>query len=194
METKTEIRQRILAERSALPEDVWQEDTDAITARVVAHPWFIGAELIFCYLDYRKEVGTKAVIKEAWRLGKTVAVPKVESAGRMQFYAINESSELQPGPYDIPEPAGAGQDCVYPDPARPSLMILPGIAFDLQGRRIGSGGGFYDRYLGKYPYLRTMALGFELQIVEQIPTDQTDLKLDWLLTERRGISYANGIA
>ncbi len=193
METKNEIRQRILARREALPQDVWQEDTDAITARVVAHPWFIGAELLFCYLDYRREAGTEAILKEAWRCGKTVAVPKVESAGRMQFYKINSLSGLQTGAYGIPEPVGTSQACVFPDPSRPSLMILPGTVFDLQGGRIGYGGGFYDGFLGQYPFLRKMALGFELQIVEQIPTDETDLKLDWLLTEKRSICYADRI-
>ncbi len=194
METKKEIRKQILADRDALSPDVWQTDTDAITARVVAHPWFIGAELLFCYIDCRNEAGTRAILQEAWRLGKTVAVPKVESAGRMQFYEIHDFNGLTAGAYGVPEPTAAGTNRIIPKKTQQSLMILPGVAFDLQGGRIGYGGGFYDRFLGRYPFLRKIALGYEMQIVEQIPTDAADIKLDWLLTEKRSISYANKIA
>ncbi len=189
METKKEIRKRILARREAVPQKDWQEDTDAITARTVAHPWFKRAELLFCYLDCRKEVGTRSLIRKAWESGKTVAVPKVEQEGGMRFYRITGFSKLEPGTYGIPEPAGEPEDLIIPEKDRPSLVILPGVAFDLTGGRIGYGGGFYDHFLDTCPFLKKMALGFELQIVEQMPVRDQDIRYDILMTEKRSITY-----
>ncbi len=189
METKKEIRKRILARREALLQEDWQADTDAITARAVAHPCFLGAELLFCYLDCRREAGTRDIIREAWRLGKTVAVPKVEQEGGMQFFKITDFSKLEPGAYGISEPAGDHEDLIIPEESRSSLVILPGVAYDLAGGRIGYGGGYYDRFLNATPFLKKMALGFELQIVPQIPSEAGDCRWDFLITEKRSISY-----
>ncbi len=191
METKKEIRKRILARRGELPKEVWESATSDITRKVTEEAAFKEAQTLYCYVDYRGEVGTRKLMQEAWVRGKTVAVPKVEGK-TMQFYQIDNLRELKPGAYGILEPEGVRERLKVPDAAKKEVLIMPGSAFDTDGGRIGYGGGFYDRYMEMYPFLTAIAVAFDIQIVDHIPVEETDRKPDILITETRSIIYADG--
>ena len=177
MESKKDIRRRVLAERNFITEKEWREKSHRIYEKVVTHPFFLHAEEIYCYVDYKNEVATRDIIETAWNLGKKVAAPKIVS-DVMEFYYIHDFKELASGYCQIMEPVTrqiANGDNV--------MVIMPGAAFDKSRNRIGYGRGFYDHYLEKHTGFHTLALAFELQFVENIPVDQYDVKPEVIVTE-----------
>lgn len=177
LETKKDIRKRILKERKEIDPAAWQRDTDAVTEAVIGLDVFREATDLYCYVDFKGEVGTRALMQEAWRLGKTVWVPRV-SGMEMEFYEITSLGQLAPGTFGVPEPAEG-----VPGSARDGLMIMPGVAFDSRRNRVGYGKGYYDRYLEKHPGLDTIAICFDMQIVEEVPSDPLDIRPRILITE-----------
>ena len=143
LETKKEIRHKIIRLRKEMDPLVWQQATNDITERVINHPRFLEETDIYCYANYNGEVGTSSIMEEAWKLGKSVWFPRIEGS-EMNFYLVESKDDLQPGAYGILEPTGDhiadGED---------GLLIMPGVAFDEECHRIGYGGGFYDKYLEK---------------------------------------------
>lgn len=177
MESKKDIRKSVLELRKHMPQEEWEEKSHNIYEKLVAHPFFLDSEEIYCYIDYRNEVATKKIIETAWSANKKVAVPKI-SNDDMEFYYINHFEELTSGYCRILEPTSqtiANGNRV--------LVIMPGAVFDHHRNRIGYGKGFYDRYLSKYPEFHTIALGFELQCVEEIPCESHDIRPEILITE-----------
>lgn len=179
MESKKDIRRRVLDARKSITDEEWEEKSHRIFEKVVTHPFFLEAETIYCYIDYQKEVGVREIIKEAWKLGKNVAVPKVEGRD-MKFYYIQDLSELQCGYREILEPT---TDRVAE--TEDGLVIVPGVAFDRDRNRIGYGKGFYDGYLKQHLQLKTIAVAFKLQIVEAVPADADDVRPEILITEEQ---------
>lgn len=178
METKREIRDQLKKIRNNMEDTEWQHATESITARVVQSDWFREATDIFCYMNIGSEVGTLGIIEEAWRLGKDVWLPKV-SGTDMEFYLIRSVTELCKGTFGVMEPTGESEKAEGTD----GLMIVPGIAFDRELHRIGYGKGYYDRYISRHPELITMGISFNVQLLEKIPAEEQDQKLDILITE-----------
>lgn len=177
METKQDIRKRVLKQRIAMPKEEWQEKSRMISEKVISHPAFCSAEEIFCYVSCRSEADTYAILREAWRQGKKTAVPKVHGK-EMDFYYIQSFDELEEGCFKIPEPVTAKKA-----EGKNVLVIVPGAAFDRRRNRIGYGKGFYDRYLEKHSECRTLAIAFGFQIVERIPASEHDVLPEILITE-----------
>ena len=177
MEEKKAIRQIIRRQRKELDPVVWQSETDEICRRTSELDLFREATDIYCYIDFGGEVGTRPLIMEAWKLGKTVWVPKVHGK-TMDFYDIHSFDELKPGAYGIPEPEDG-----IPAKAEDGLMIMPGVAFDTARNRVGYGGGYYDRYLEAHPHLHTLALAFDMQVLFEVPAEAQDIKPQILVTE-----------
>lgn len=193
METKREIRRRILKIREDLSETAWDRLSEKISASVIRHPWFLEAKEIYTYVDHKREAGTRKIITTAIQMGKSVWVPKV-TGDTMHFYCIGSLKELSPGAYGIPEPAGmspADSSILKPKRRDPAdrLMLMPGVAFDRQCRRVGYGGGYYDRYLSEhqtdFPKFRIMALAFESQILPKVPHEEHDVTPEIVVTEKR---------
>ena len=163
MESKKDIRKKIFAERKLRSDEQIRTMSLIITERVTALPAFKNASQILVYADYNHEVVTEYLIKEAWKAGKEVAVPKVVEKD-MVFYKLTDFSQLEPGYFGIPEPA-SGEIVEWPE----ALMIMPGVAFDRENHRVGYGGGFYDRYLEKHPQLERVAVAFSFQMLPEVP-------------------------
>lgn len=179
METKKEIRHKIIGLRKEMDPLVWQQATNDITEKVISHPRFLEETDIYCYANYNGEAGTLHIMEEAWKLGKNVWLPKVEG-NEMNFYLVENKDDLKPGAYGILEPVGTqmadGKD---------GLMIMPGVAFDEECHRIGYGGGFYDKYLKKHPDLHAVAIAFELQMYHELPCEEHDMKPEKIVTEKQ---------
>lgn len=205
---KKAIRKAALAAREALGREERKRGALLLTERILGHQWFYGSEEILCFVSYGSEIDTGEIMTEALRLGKRVYVPKVlpgdnneashhnEASNhnevshhnealrhrnflRMEFFRIEDMSQLIPAYRGILEPSGDSERYVYTaERAKRTLMLMPGAAFDSFRNRIGYGGGFYDRYLADREelQLRTIAVGFKCQMVEEIPTESTDIR------------------
>lgn len=203
METKKVIRQQVYRARKCMEHSDWQEKTERIASVVISHPFFLEATDIYSYVDYQNEAGTRKIMEEAWNLGKYVWVPKVTDK-TMRFGCINSFRELKPGAYGILEPEILSEticdkECSeeYTEEyhqtrsdskdARCNLMIIPGVAFDLNRGRVGYGGGYYDRYLSEHSDIHTIAIAFDFQIFPEVPGEIHDIKPELLITETRVI-------
>ena len=125
------------------------------------------------------EIATLPLIRAALAAGKTVCCPLIVGKGQMEARRIRALEDLQPGRYGILEPR---PDCPLLPPTQPDLLLTPGWAFDLQGRRLGRGGGYYDRYLAAASGLR-LALIWPWQLVASLPVAAHDLAVDVLVSE-----------
>src|SRR5690606_9116824 len=133
-------RRRMRAVRDAIPEPRRREASQAIRERVLALDEVRAAESVFCYVSFRSEVETHALIAELLRLGKAVCVPRMTAPGEMIAQRIASLDELAPGPYGIlpPRPVAEPKD----EPC--GVAIVPGLAFTRRGDRLGYGAGHYD--------------------------------------------------
>lgn len=197
LETKKQIRTRVLREREALTADVREAYSQKILCLTVSHPLFQSAREIYCYASFREEVWTAGLMVEAWKAGKKIAVPRVAKEGHMDFYYIDSLEDLSPGYYGIPEPAGDSTRIALPESISATgmikddeidgsqvLVLLPGAAFDKKGNRIGYGKGFYDRYLQAHPKCRRIGLAYSAQCLEEIPAEPFDIRVEAVITEK----------
>ena len=137
------------------------------------------SELILIYVSFGSEADTRNIINHSLCIGKRVAVPFC-SGNEMTFYEINDLNELIIGKFGIPT-VNTGYNLPVDD-FKNSLCVVPGVCFDLYGNRVGYGGGFYDRFLEENK-IATVALSYERCIVEQIPYEPHDIRIDYVITE-----------
>ena len=178
MEEKKQIRKQIFAARKAHTDAQIEDWSRMIADRVTTLPEYKDAKRILAYADYNHEVMTDLIIEAAWRDGKEVAVPKVVGQD-MVFYKLTDFAQLEKGYFGIPEPA-RGEIVQWEE----ALMIMPGVAFDRQNHRVGYGGGFYDRFLEKHPYITRVAVAFEFQMMSEVPVEPTDISPEIIVTEK----------
>lgn len=181
LETKKDIRNRIRKKRLALAPEQREQYSRSITSQVIEHPFFLNADEIYCYVSCESEVSTFELLKKCQSMGKKVAVPKVIVDNFMKFYYIDSLKSLTPGAYGILEPEADPQREACKEHA---LVILPGVAFDRQGNRIGYGKGFYDNYLSTHPQYHRIGLAFSAQCVDFIPADCHDIRVEAVITEK----------
>lgn len=176
--TKKEIRKKILSLRDGIDVANREKGRILLTERIVGHQWFYLSDTILCFASYGSEIDTDLIIEEALRQKKKVCLPRIDGEN-MNFYIVSSMEEVENGYKGILEPK---QECLrfQPKEAIPekTLMIMPGVAFDIYGNRLGYGKGFYDRFLSENDHLsiRTIGVGFRCQIVEELPTDENDRK------------------
>lgn len=181
-ELRNSIRQKALKAREALSQEERKKASILMTERILGHQWFYRSDIFLCFVSYGSEIDTHELIEEALRLGKKVYVPKVTKASEkteMRFYRMTNMSELTEGYKGIPEPAGLSEEYIYQEAdAERTLIIMPGAAYDSYRNRLGYGKGFYDRFLAdkKALQLRTIAVGFQCQLVEKIPEREGDIR------------------
>lgn len=188
---KKEIRAGFLLKRKTLSPEECRLKSGEIAKRFLAFSEFKTAQTVHFYLAAAAEVQTDEMIREALRMEKRVVVPMVQP--ETKSLALSElidldPSQLQPGPYGISEPRPEYRRKV--DPQEVELWVVPGVAFDEAGNRLGFGGGYYDRLL---PSVRGRKVGiaFEFQVIDRLPIDETDHPVDLIVTEKRTI-YIQG--
>ena len=172
---KKALRKEIAAKKALLTQAQIENTSEALAQQLFSHPLYLNANTVYAYLSYNQEVRTAPIIQNALSQGKRVAVPKIYGT-EMRFVYITENSAIAPGYKGIPEPV---EDDIAED--RSALVLMPGLAFTLQGQRMGYGGGFYDRFLEKEPH-PTLALCFDFQFLPELPTEQHDLPVDAVLS------------
>jgi 5-formyltetrahydrofolate cyclo-ligase len=187
-DAKAGLRARVLAERDALPADIRARASAAIVARMLGRPDFPAAQCILVTLPFHNEWDTTALVRAALDAGKTVAVPRVDKDARMlELHEITDlARDVRLGYRSIPEPRA---DC--PRIARDEIdfVVVPGVAFDREGRRLGYGGGYYDRLLPLLsPRAPRVAGAFDVQVVDRVPVGPNDIAIDAVVTESRALS------
>lgn len=173
---KTSLRKYIRGKKRAMTEEEIISAGQRLMKLFLSSSLYREATAIYGYLPYNQEVRTIPMLKQALLDGKRVAVPKVLGE-EMKFIWLENFSDIAPGYAGIPEPVADGP--VADDPT--ALVLMPGLAFDAQGHRIGYGGGFYDRFLAAEPEHPTLALCYDFQMLEHIETDPFDIDVDCVL-------------
>ena len=141
------------------------------------------AKNLLIYAAYLSEVSTYEIIEQALNSGKKVFCPKVLNPGIMEFYEITSLDDVILGYKNIPEPKVTEISYQHTQ-TNHTLMVMPLVGFDNHKNRLGYGGGFYDRYLQRYPDMKRIGLGFECQRYEKVlPVEETDKTLDFIITE-----------
>lgn len=182
---KSEIRKQVFAHRKDLSREDLCSKSEVICETLMQMDVFLDAKTVYVYMDCKGEVSMRPLIEEAWRLGKTVAAPRVHGDD-MTYYVIRSYEDTAPGYYDIPEPVT--EEIAADEQA---LLIVPGVGFDAKRHRCGYGKGFYDRYLSAHTEHTTVAVAFEFQMMEEVPAAPHDICPDYLITEERFFADAD---
>jgi 5-formyltetrahydrofolate cyclo-ligase len=191
-EAKRAMRTAVVGLRDALSPDERAVASRSIAARIVALPAWAAGSVVLVTLPFRSEWDTTLVARAALDAGKRVVVPRVDTVARvLLLHAVDAlPGSVAPGYRGIPEPH---PDAPLVDPAAIEVAIVPGVAFDATGRRLGYGGGYYDRLL---PLLRAdvarIAGAFDVQVVDRVPAAAHDLAVDVIVTPTRVLAASRG--
>ena len=185
---KRALRAATLAKRRELTPQQVSSQSLALQKRFLALPEFRSSATVALYAPIHHEVETAAVASEAISTGKTLLYPAVVG-NDLQFRRVSALDELVPGRFGIPEPQGA--PC---NPADADLIVVPGVAFDIFGRRIGYGKGFYDRSLHRLERSgRLVGFCYDFQLFEEIVGEPHDVTMDLIVTELRVVRVNKNI-
>ena len=197
------VRQTMRRLRAEQPADIAQARSLTAQHRLMESPLWKSARSVALYVGVRGELGTRSLLEAAWQAGMIVWLPRVRRAeqGHMDFVACTGMDQLRPGPLGLLEPndslpglgpeaaggmGGASSSASTSAPGlAPDLALLPGVAFDLAGGRLGYGGGYYDRFLEKGFACPRVGLCFEFQLVESLPLAPWDQRVNYICTEER---------
>lgn len=179
------LREKVLKKRDSIPLSERRTKDELIRHNLLALREYETAKTLLFYVSFKTEVDTTAMIEESLKNGKRIIVPKVvKEMHQLKLYEMRNLKELSPGFMGIPEPYLPDER--VRDIKDIDLAIVPGIAFDYSGNRLGYGAGYYDILLSntkkKIPFV---ALVYEEQIVDSIPSESYDVKIDIIVTDKR---------
>jgi 5-formyltetrahydrofolate cyclo-ligase len=187
-DAKRALRDRVLAARNGLPAATHRASSLAIAASLAARDDFRAAHTVLLTLSFRGEWDTSALIAAALGAGKTLVLPRVNQASRMLELCavVDVDRETVGGFRGIREP---DVSCATVAPGAVEWVLVPGVAFDRECRRLGYGGGYYDRLLPSIAAsVPRIAGAFELQVVDHVPASHHDLGVDAVVTEERTLA------
>lgn len=173
---KKQLRAQIREKKRAMTDARIEEKSALLAQKFFACEAYGRAKTLYGYLPYNQEVRTVPILAQALRDGKQVAVPKVYG-DTMRFILLTDLSAVEAGYSGIPEPIADGP--VAKDPQ--ALVLMPGLAFDPNGNRMGYGGGFYDKFLEAEPDHPTVALCYDFQMLPHLDTEEHDIPVDLVL-------------
>jgi 5-formyltetrahydrofolate cyclo-ligase len=172
--TKQKIRDTILMKLKTQKEDNRNKKSFQVKNKLFRNRVFKKAKTVMFYMSFGGEVDTVGMIKEAQKIGKTVVVPVCGKNGMMSPCVLKDRGTLLRGPYGIREPA-------LKKPVNLKsleLVVVPGLAFDKKGRRLGRGKGYYDRFLSRLSkHSVSIGLAYDFQILPFIPTTEYDVNV-----------------
>ena len=200
-QARTDVRRTMRRLRAEQPPQLAQDRSTAAQKRLMDWPLWQQARSVALYVGVRGELATNDLLHAAWQQQKVVWLPRVrpEAPGLMDFVACGGMHELRPGPLGLLEPVdslpGVGPEAANVGSASPGqaveaafapdIALLPGVAFDHAGGRLGYGGGYYDRFLEKALNCPRVGLCFEFQLVSSLPLAPWDQRVNYICTEER---------
>lgn len=175
---KTELRRRMCGVRQAISGEEQRRQAEAVTAAVLAWPVFQQADSVLLYAAMPQELDTGALLSATLAAGKRLLLPRCGAAGQMDAVEISDLRRLRPGTWSILEPP---PEWPAADPAGIGLALIPGVAFDAYGHRLGHGAGYYDRFLQRTA-ATTAGLALREQLVAAVPCEPHDVPLHYIIT------------
>lgn len=173
MDKKT-LRQQIRSLKKQRSREELLTQSETILQKLASHPRFLQAEKVMLYASLPDEVQTLDFI-ETWRHRKTIILPTV-SGNDIIPVELAENVAFAEGDFHIPEPQN------HPYPGEFDLIVVPGMAFDANGHRLGRGRGYYDRFLALHPQVHTIGLCFDFQLLPEVPSEPHDRIIDEIIT------------
>lgn len=176
---KSETRKNLRLLRSECPDK--KSRSEAIEDIFINSELFKKADTILLYFSVGDEVLTDKIFDACLNMGKKIAFPRcLDYEGTMEFYLVKDKDDLEKGMYGITEPK---KDCELLIPDEDAVCVVPGLAFDKRGYRMGYGKGYYDRYLSKYPLI-SAGLTYMPLFCDELPIDSYDKRVSYIITEK----------
>jgi 5-formyltetrahydrofolate cyclo-ligase len=179
---KSKVRKSCLEMRSALGAEERKNKSWLIRQKFLDLPEFKLAQNVMLFLNFRDEVETTVLAETTIAMNKRLILPRCAPQGILLPIEVRDLKlDIEPGLWGIREPKLSLGEA---DPLEIDLILVPGAGFDLRGNRLGYGGGYYDRFFMRIkPTVPRIAIGFECQVIEDVPVDQHDAKMTMLITE-----------
>ncbi len=183
-QAKRDLRRRVIGLRDALDPGTRAAHSRAICRRVADSPEFRRARTVLLFANFGSEVDTTGLLRTALEAGKRLVLPRVNPKTRaLELREVRSlTDDLTPGTWGIPEPTP--ERCAEVPLSNIDFVLVPGVAFDPQLRRLGYGGGYYDRILANVAKgTGAIAIAFAMQVVPEAPADAHDVRVPVLITE-----------
>jgi len=179
---KKQLRAQLRAQRRSVPDLEIREKSRAVAEWVIGSKEFDRAGTVALYRACFGEVDTDDIFNAAKSAGKSLLYPHTDKANTaLRFGVVGSLDRMEPGEWGIPEPPRGTQ---WIPVERIDLLVMPGVAFDRLGGRLGMGGGYYDRVLAKFSEgVVRMGIAYDFQVVDSVPMDENDKRVDCLVTE-----------
>ena len=184
-ERKKILRREFLARRAAVPHDERDRISHALIKKFTASELYRAAQVVMAYASTPEELQLAELFAACFDDGKILAIPLIVARGEMRAVAVPNFDALEVGAFGIHTVKRELRQFV--EPAQIDCVIVPGAAFDVQGGRLGLGGGYYDRFLPQAANAVKVALAYDFQLVDALPTEPHDVKLDAVITTERGL-------
>lgn len=183
---KKALRASIKQKRRALSIEYRQQASRKMQAELTRLPCYQVAEYIMLYMAMPDEVQLDELIAMVLKDGKKAVIPLVTGAGLMEAVELSDMTDLVPDKYGIKTVSEEKRRLIAPD--KIDLIIVPGVAFDKAGHRLGMGGGFYDRFMLRASRAVRAALAYDCQLLAAVPAEVHDLTVDYIITEKQNIA------
>ncbi|MCK0471517.1 5-formyltetrahydrofolate cyclo-ligase [Halalkalibacter sp. APA_J-10(15)] len=183
VDSKQVIRRNVLNKLESISDQNFNKTCQFIASRFLQSTFWNKSQVIAITISTKREVHTYPIIEQGWKENKHIVVPRTNFQSKaMDFYRINNWDDVVQTPKHLFEPVA--QKAAEYSSEDIDLIVVPGVAFDRNGFRIGYGGGFYDRYLTNYEG-QTVALATDVQIQPELPVEPHDRPVDYVITESR---------
>lgn len=186
---KKALRASIKQKRRALSIEYRKQASRKMQAELTRLPCYQAAEYIMLYMAMQDEVQLDELIAMVLKDGKKAVIPLVTGAGLMEAVELSDMADLVPDKYGIKTVSEEKRRLIAPD--KIDLIIVPGVAFDKAGHRLGMGGGFYDRFMLRASRAVRAALAYDCQLLVAVPAEVHDLTVDYIITEKQNIALTN---
>lgn len=184
---KRQVRNQAMLSRKVIDKKSREEKSAQIFARLKEEEAVKNAKRVMVYVNFQEEVETRDLMEYLWGQGVELAVPITDPVTRsMQASLVESFADLVPGNFGVLEPSKWATKIIIPDTI--DLVIVPGLAFDRQGGRIGYGAGYYDRFFAQVPEADLIALAFAEQMIDWVPMEDHDRYLPKIVTDQEVIN------
>lgn len=186
LENKKDFRKYVLETRDSIEVKKRLEWDEIIFAKLINSKFYKESKTIFTFVSFKSEVNTHKFIEHALKDNKIIGVPKIETKQTgIEVFQINSLKDLENGYFDTLEPISK---CPKINNENIDFIVMPGLAFDRDGGRIGYGGGFYDRFLMSLnEKVSKIAIAYHFQVFDEVPTNGLDVNVDGVITEKEFI-------